>query len=208
MGNLWIDYGIESREKFLKTASSIFNTEDHKPRKCDVVVTHFDNRKITVPTFNFLSGVTSLLHNHNLLSEDNIIEAYDIMTGKINGRDFWDPETMQPLNMRPVPILIEKTSRLGEVTIGYLYQETVSILCAQPHNVPNPLNLFYDKTNLDRNGGLVLAPFIFVFGFLKKRFAGRIIFGEYWPTSLISILVRVNLVLIRLMTNKWNITRF
>ena len=90
-GNLWIDYGMESREKFLKTTSSIFDIERHKPRNRDVVVAHFDNRKITVPTFDFVSGVISLLHNNNVMAEENTIEGYDTMTGKTNGRNFWDP---------------------------------------------------------------------------------------------------------------------
>ena len=122
-GNLWTNYGIESREKILKTASSIFKTEDHKLRKYDVVVSNFDNQRITVPTFNFISEVTSLRHDENLMYEENWIEGYDIMTGKTNGRDFWDPEYIKPLDMRAIPTPIDKTSKLGEVTTGYLYQE-------------------------------------------------------------------------------------
>ena len=125
MGNLWIDCGIESGEKFLKTASLLFDTGDHKPRNRDVVVTYFDNRKIPVPSFYFISVVTSLLHNKNGMAEKNIIKGYDIMIGKINGRDFWDPESIQHLNPITVPTPIDKTNKLGEITTEYLYQESM-----------------------------------------------------------------------------------
>ena len=206
-GNLWIDYGMESREKFLKTTSSIFDIERHKPRNRDVVVTRFDNRKIPVPTFDFVSAVTSLLHNDNVMAEENIIEGYDIMTGETDGCDFWDPATIQPLDLDNVPTPTDKTSKLGKVTTGYLYQEAVPRLCAQAHHVSIPIKIFYDKANLDRNGGLALAPLIFTLGFFKHKVC-RVISGEYWPTSLISILVMANLVLSWQMTNRGNITRF
>ena len=63
------------------------------------------------------------------------------MTEKTNRRDFWDPESIQPLDSSAVPILIDKTNKLGDVTTEYLYQESVSRLCTQPHHVPLPLNL-------------------------------------------------------------------
>ena len=91
-GNLWIDYGMESRDKFLKTTSSIFDIERHKPRNRDVVVTHFDKRKIPVPTFDFVSAVTPLLHNDNAMAEENIIEGYDTTTGETDGCYFWSQQ--------------------------------------------------------------------------------------------------------------------
>ena len=80
---------MESCEKFPKIVSSVFKTEDHKPRNYDVVVSDFDNRRIIISAFNFISKATSLLCNDDLMCQDDLIEGCDIMTGKINGRDFW-----------------------------------------------------------------------------------------------------------------------
>ena len=132
-------------------------------------VSGFYNRKIIVPTFNFTSEVTSLLHNDNLMREKNLIKGYDIMTGETNGRKLWDPETIQPLDPSAVTTPIDKNSKLREVTTGYLYQESVSRLFTQSHHVPIPPNFFYDKVNLDTNGGMVLAPLIFTFEFFKNK---------------------------------------
>ena len=81
----------------------------------------FYNPKMIIPTFNFISKVKSILQNDNLMSQENLIEGYDIMMGKTNMCDFWDPESIQPLDPSAAPTPINKTSKLGEVTTGYLY---------------------------------------------------------------------------------------
>ena len=54
-GNLWTDCGIASSEKLLKIVSSTLLNEDHRSCNCDVVVSGFDNRRVNISTFNFIS---------------------------------------------------------------------------------------------------------------------------------------------------------
>ena len=92
-----------------------FFTEDHKSRNCDVVVSDFDNRRITILTCSFIGEAISPLHNDNLMCQENAIEGYDIVMGKTNVNDFGEPESIQHLDPSAIPTPIDKTSKLGQV---------------------------------------------------------------------------------------------
>ena len=59
----------------------------------------------------------------------------------------------------------------------YLFQSPVSRFCTEPHHVPVPIIIGYDKANLSRQGDLALAPLIFTFGFFKSRWRHK---SKYW----------------------------
>ena len=102
---------------------------------------------------------------HPLCQKKNIIEGYDIHTGLVDDSPFWLPESFLDQESPPVPV--DPSRKVGDITTSVLFQQSVQRFCTQPHHMPVPLIFFYDKANLDRKGGLAVAPLIFTIGFFK-----------------------------------------
>lgn len=177
-GNIWTDYPYESRTTFIKKLSEEMKTDRHKPVMREIQF-EYDKRKISVPTFSFVSEAMSLLEDPTVMTEANIIDGYDIHSGKC-GEDFWIPETISKDIANATPTPVDPNRKIGDITTSYLHQQAVSRFCTQPHHMPVPLILFYDKANLDQKGGLAVAPLLFTFGFFKaaarhKSFIWRVL---------------------------------
>ena len=70
--------------------------------------------------------------------QENLIKGYNILTGKTNGRDFWDLESIQPLDPSAVPTPIDDTSKLEEVKTGYSRNQ-------YPDSVHSPIMFIFHK---------------------------------------------------------------
>jgi len=165
-GNIWTEYSIQLRKPFINTLSETFQTTGHKPIVCEVECS-FNNRKISIPTFSFVHEAMSLLDNPTVMSQSNIIDGYDIYTGKC-GDDFWEPSSLSSMDANVVPTPIDPSRKIGDIHTSYLFQQSVARFCTKPNHMPIPLILFYDKANLDRSGGLAVAPLLFTWGFFKN----------------------------------------
>ena len=175
-GNIWTDYKIETRKKFIKTLQKTFDTGKHSPTLKELTF-DYDGRSATIPTFSFTTEVMSLLHDPSVMTETNIIRGYDIFTGKC-GSWFWNESCSSDPNSYPTPV--DPHRKIGDIHTSLLFQQSVKRYCTQPHHMPVPLVFFYDKANLDRKGGLAVAPLIFTIGFFKaalrrKSFLWRIL---------------------------------
>ena len=166
--NIWTECEIMTRKPLITELKKIFETKKHEPIPKQVVFA-YDGRSATIPTFSFLTEAMSLLHDPTTMSPDNIIPGYDIYSGK-TGELFWDDSKSSYTPNDP-------HRKMGEITTSLTFQRSVQRFCSKPHHMPVPLVFFYDKANLDRNGGLALSPLIFTFGFFKSKRRRR---SKFW----------------------------
>ena len=167
VGNIWTDYPIYNRETFIHTLSTKFQTQKHKPEIREVQF-DYDGRKASIPTFSFTEEVMSILNDPILMSEENIIDGYDILTGKC-GEDFWVSQSIDTTIANKIPIPTDPNRKISDISTSYLHQASVDRFCTEPHHMPVPIKIFYDKANLDQKGGLAVAPVLFSLGFLKTE---------------------------------------
>ena len=163
--NFWLESPIERRKKFLSRLSKLFGTEHHSPTHKQVTF-DYDGRKATIPTYSFRHEVMSLLHDPSIMSKQNIVAGYDIFTGLVDGSQFWKPNSNTTSQYIPEPV--DPSRKIRDITSSVLFQNSVERFCTRPHHMPVPLIFFYDKANLDRKGGLAVAPLIFTVGFFKS----------------------------------------
>ena len=173
-GNIWLDHTMYSRKKLIEKISSHFDMGGYKP-VMKTVISPYDNRPISVPVFSFVQQAMSLLSS-DLLSPESLIDGYDLFTGKC-GDHFWDPGTINTEDSMAIPTPLDKHRNTSDVHSSYLFQSAVSRFCTEPHHVPVPIIIGYDKANLSRQGDLALAPLIFTFGFFKSRWRHK---SKYW----------------------------
>ena len=167
VGNIWTDYPIYNRETFIHTLSTKFQTQKHKPEIREVQF-DYDGRKASIPNFSFTEEVMSILNDPILMSEENIIDGYDIFTGKC-GEDFWVSQSIDTTIANKIPIPTDPNRKISDISTSYLHQASVDRFCTEPHHMPVPIKIFYDKANLDQKGGLAVAPVLFSLGFLKTE---------------------------------------
>ena len=138
--NIWTDYPIKSRKTFISNLSEIFGTACQKPliRKVNFP---FDNRIVSIPTFSFIHGVLSLLNDSSAMAKENIIDKYNIHTGKC-GNHFWDPKSIPKIGAGHLPKPIDPKRKIGDITTSCLFQSSVARFCTKPHHMPVPLVFF------------------------------------------------------------------
>ena len=163
-GGIWTQFPIEYRKTFIRHLSRTFDTEKHYPSRNEITFS-FDKRRVNIPTFSFRTEALSLLHDPTVMSKDNIIENYDIFSGKC-GENFWEPNSIHSPDAIPQPV--DPLRPIGDINTSCLFQKSVARFCTKPHHMPVPIIIFYDKANLDRKGGLAVAPLIFTFGFFRS----------------------------------------
>ena len=93
--------------------------EGHKPVLKEVS-SPYDNRKISVPVFNFVEQVMSLLDNPTIMSEEYLIKDYDIFTGKCDA-DFWEPTTIDPNDTLSTPVPLAPNRNIADINTSYLF---------------------------------------------------------------------------------------
>ena len=110
------------------------------------------------------------------MGQENLIEGYRIMTGKTNGRDFG---TQKLYNLWTRVLFLLQLTRLvcWERSQLDIYTGNQCPDHAQPQNVPIPLTFLYNKENLERNSGLVLAPLISTFRFFNNKVCRK---SSFW----------------------------
>ena len=67
----------------------------------------------------------SLLSNPTIMSEDYLIEDYNILTGKCCNY-FWDPNTIKPNDTLSTPVPLDPNRNIANVNSSYLFQGAVS----------------------------------------------------------------------------------
>ena len=170
---IWTDSLIFHRDPLLKYLSEKYEVQNREPIMKPVTL---PDRIISLPTFSFVSEIMSMLQDPDIMNDKNIADGYDVMTGKLKDGQFWDPGTIDEENLDATPTPMNRNSKIGEVVRGTKFQKSVDRFCTEPHHMPIPLVFFYDKANLDFNGGLASSPLLFTLGFLKSSARARILF--------------------------------
>lgn len=165
--NIWSQNKLLHRKQFLDLLSNMYNTEGRQPQFRDVE-SPYDKRKITVPIFSFVEEVMSLLHDPEVMAPENIVEGYDVLTGRMEDGEFWEPTSISEDDLLSLPTPTDPNAMLGEVPTGTKFQNSVKRYCNKEYHMPIPLIFFYDEANLDMHGGLATSPLIFSFGFFKN----------------------------------------
>ena len=136
-GNIWTEYPFESRKTFINKLAKEMKTERHKPKIRDIVF-DYDQRIASIPTFSFVDETMSLLDNPTVMTTSNIIDDYDIFSGKC-GEDFWIPESINSTVANKLPTPVDPHRKIGDIHTSYLHQQAVSRFCTKPHHMPVPL---------------------------------------------------------------------
>jgi hypothetical protein len=134
---------FRSRSQLIDTIVEAFNLMYTKPKIVKVPVT---GGYASVGVYDVKAQLLSLLHDPEVMMEDNFASGYDIMTG----------------------LPTEESDCYGEVHTGWLWEKARAHYCGNRSNVfPLGLICFYDKTWTDLHGSLSCSPFIVVPTFLN-----------------------------------------
>ena len=143
----WPDAKLLKREQLLGLLGKSAETSKFKPVVVDVPIP-FNNSVASVPVFNFTAMVLDLFHDDMLMDENNLMDDFDIMTGKF--------KTNIPIN------------NYGDYPTGTLYKECWDRLCTEEGDMLLPLRMFMDKTHADFHGVLCTSPIMYTFAFFKE----------------------------------------
>ena len=98
------EWEILHREQLLKSLGKQFKLNHRKPTIVEVKLPS-DHRLISLTKFSFVNEFLSILHDDDLMSDENFVEGYDIMTGMSKDKkDFWKEVSIKPDDLRAIPI--------------------------------------------------------------------------------------------------------
>lgn len=156
--NIWKTNGksnVWTRKKLLKRLSDTFNTEGLRPTSKETV-TH-DQRKITVPVFNFSAQVRSILDDPEVMNKDNIMKGLDENT--------WRPKrSAEDFENDYHAVIADKDS-------GYLYRMGIEAHVPDHGHtktkiLPLPIIVHIDKSHYDLHSNLCVTPIGFTLAML------------------------------------------
>ncbi len=132
------------RGELVKMIATSFNLHHLKPKILKVPVS---SGLASVGVFDLKNKILSLLHDPDIMQQENIADGYDIYTGRCEESDVY-----------------------GEIHTGWLWEEAREHWCGDDEDImPLGLVCFYDKTFTDVNGVNSTAPFIAVPSFLNTN---------------------------------------
>ena len=136
-------------KQFMVKMEKKYNTSDLKPTYGSVRLTN--NSVVTVPVFNMKAMILSLLHDSNLMREENFATGLDIFTGDV------DPDC-------------ESNEMYGEIHTGDAWQPTVArFRGSEGQYMPLGLVVFGDKSHTDQHGTLSVTPVTFTLTFFNRE---------------------------------------
>jgi len=148
--------GPKTRKTSLKVLTEFFAVKNAVPVPKDVILS--DGRKLTVPVFDFVETLKSLLLDPDVINDDNLIqENFDKKT--------WRP-TKKYRDMGP-------NDRIDDLNTGYLMEKGIELYCNGPVPVgvarilPLPLIFFSDESHHDTHGGNKTSPVSVTLGCLN-----------------------------------------
>ena len=154
------------QKPLMKKLVNLFDTEGHEPSQ-RVVRCPRMNRAVTVPVYSFKEELSSLIHNEHTMSDDHIVDDYDLLTGQC-GAPFWVPDSLStPDTFASTPVPVDPERHLSGIHSSYLFQAAVRRFCTEPHHMPVPVLFGHDKANITRHSDIAVAPFLFSLGFYK-----------------------------------------
>jgi len=167
---------FSSRERFIDHLATRFHTNKRRPQQINLKMPR-DDRIISLPKFDFVQEVLSLLHDSDLMRPENFVEGYDVYTGtSLDGYDFWFSDSIKEDEMFSVPTPRDKEKIIHHFYCGTKFQRARDRFCNKPDHMPVPLILFYDEANVDFFGGLKSAPIMFSLGLFKNSCRARLLF--------------------------------
>ena len=170
---------FRSREQLIKDMAKRFETNKRKPKQTNVKIPR-DGRIISIPKFDFIYEVLSILHDPDIMRPENFVEGYDVYTGRsIDGTDFWVDDSIDEDAMFSTPTPRSQNKVIHHLYCGTKFQRARDRFCNREYHMPIPLILFYDEANVDFFGGLKSAPIMFSLGLFKNACRARL---RFWRT--------------------------
>ena len=167
---------FSSRERFIDYLANRFHTNSRRPRQINLKMPR-DDRIISLPKFDFVQELLSLLHDSDLMRPENFVEGYDVYTGRsLDGCDFWINDSIKEDDMFAVPSPTNAEKVIHHLYCGTKFQRARDRFCNKPDHMPVPLILFYDEANVDFFAGLKSAPIMFSLGLFKNSCRARLLF--------------------------------
>ena len=147
---------LKKRGGLISGLEEVLSTKKLRPK--DTTVTLTDGTKTTVPIFDVEAMILSLLHDEELMKDENLAPGYDLHTGKPT----------------------EEITHYGEVHTGDAWEPARNHYCGtheNNHNMPVSLIIFGDKSHFDLHGALSTTPLIFTLSCFNKEARNRV---EFW----------------------------
>ena len=85
--DFWTESSFKSRNSLINYLAEEGGTSGHKAQ-IHKVWCDYDGRELSVPVFSFTNEIMSLMHNPNIMTTENIIDGYDMFTGKSTKGEF------------------------------------------------------------------------------------------------------------------------
>jgi hypothetical protein len=140
------DFSIHTKlqccKSFLRYMEGSHRTHLLQPTNCNVTL--HNGKTVTVPVFDMIKMLISILTDKTLMSNTNYAEGYNVLTGDVNNNN--------PCNQK-----------YGEVHTGDAWLPARDRYCANPNRPTMPVGLivFGDKSHTNLHGTLALTPIIF-----------------------------------------------
>jgi hypothetical protein len=137
------------RKQFLEKMEKKFDTSDLKPTYGSVRLTN--NSLVTVPVFDMKAMILSILHDEQLMREENFARGLNIFTGHT------DPDC-------------DVNKLYGEIHTGDRWVRAVERFGgSEKKYMPLGLVVFGDKSHTDQHGTLSLTPVTFTLTFFNRN---------------------------------------
>ena len=129
---------LQKRAGFIDSLEKRFASVPMKPKDIDVDLSNGD--QATVSVYDIEAMILSLLHDPELMKEENLVQDYDIFTGKPT----------------------KEVTHYGEIHTGDAWEPAREYYCGnQLGNMPIALIIFGDKSHFDKHGSLATTPLSF-----------------------------------------------
>jgi hypothetical protein len=126
--DFWVQSNFKKKDTLVSHLSEVFDTAKHCPHLKQVIC-DFDWRKIDVPVFFFVAQVMSLLHDPTVMSSENIIKGYDVLTVNSCAGKFWKHCSLSDMNPQAVPVPYDLHRRIGDIECCTTFQQALDRLC-------------------------------------------------------------------------------
>ena len=146
---------LQSRQGFINSAlEKSFASKGLRPKDVNVKLT--GGNEATVSTFDVEAMILSLLHDEELMKEENLAPGYDLHTGKSVGDE----------------------SHYGEIHTGDAWEPARKHFCGDhPQNMPIALIIFGDKSHFDKHGVLSTTPICFTLSCFNEEARKKV---DFW----------------------------
>jgi len=145
---------LKNKKGFITKLENTTGATSLKPNGVDVTLSN--GEVVTVSVFGMEAMISSLMHDENLMKDENLAPGYDLFTG----------------------MSTDANDKYGEIHTGDAWEPARQHFCGDhPQNMPMALVLFGDKSHFDLHGSLSSTPISFTLSCFNESARNRV---QFW----------------------------